>query len=389
MTITQNQKLVLHTNGPIDPASWELFGVSAKFNKTPIGRFGSGFSIAIAGLLRLGNSISIYSEGKEYHFGLEDMDFRGEIFKRITCNGKALGFTTLMGQNWEPDHFYRELISNCMDEDGIWFLGEPMIGNGTSIVVSGPTIIKSHANHDKIFIGDREPLAETKYLRIYKGAGDIFYRGVKIGHVERAVFDYEMIKETAITEDRTLQSEYCLRHDIGFAFTQQLEDEKLLKQLVMCSPGFEDDCDWDWQWSDALKKVVSEVWTDCPTKLSSRLIKLKITRMPGEGFTEQEMSEDQSRMFVSAKAFLADAGYEITAPVQLIKNTDDNNIAFAYRDKIYLTERSFAQGLFHLVTVLFEERSHVIGHDDYSRSFQTYLIKELITHARKHLKLVL
>lgn len=388
MTITQNQKLVLHNNEEINPISWEMIGVSAKLGDTPIGKFGSGLCFGIAGILRLGGKIQIHAGDQVYVFGTKTMHFRGQTFDRVTCNGKELQFSTDMGKHWEPWQYYRELVSNTMDEGGIWYLGEAQ-AEGTSVVVDCPEILEAAKNHEKYFIGEREPLAETKYVKLYKGDGNIFYRGVKIGHAEGAVFDYEMIKETAITEDRTLQSEYSLKNDIGLAFTQQLEDEKLLKQLVMCEHGFEADCDWDWQWSDALKKVISEVWTDCPTKLSSKLVRLKITRMPGERFTEQEMTEDQVLMLNSAKAFLADAGYVVTAPVQLIKNTDDNNIAFAYNNKIYLTERSFSQGLFYLVTVLFEERSHVIGHNDFSRDFQTYLIKELITHARKHLKLVL
>ena len=387
---TTEQSLILHTNGPIDPASWELFGVSAKITDAAIGQFGSGFSIAVAGLLRLGHAISIYSEGKEYHFSVEEMDFRGKEFKRVVCNGQKLGFTTHMGAHWPVDAFYRELVSNCMDESGIWFVGEGPLEGGTSIVVTGPNILQSHAKHNDIFVGDRESIGGDTHVRMYEGSGTIFYRGVKVGALPHASFCYEVMDKTALTEDRSLANEYDVISKIMCMLTK-LEDKALIRRVLTVPKGKweKEDCrDYEWTWSDAFSEVVKEIWETNPTALPKRVVKQVRQKLPDVEFKAIESSDFESAI-QKAKEFLTLAGYPVTADIKVVENTDNNLIAFAHNAQIHLTERAMEKGLFDLVCTLFEENSHIVGHDDCTRSFQNYLIQQLITAHRKRLKVAL
>ena len=387
--MTATKSIIFHTNGPINPASWELFGVSCKpLKDNAIGQFGSGFSMAIAGLLRLNHEIAIHSEGKEWHFSTEDLDFRGKEFRRVTCNGVALGFTTHMASHWPVESLYRELVSNTMDEDGIWFIGDGPVEGGTSIVVTGPDILKAHANHDQLFIGDREPIHESKTLRLYKGNGKVFYRGVKVKELEKAHYDYELLCQMELTEDRTIANEYTLRYRIGEAVCREVKDAKLLEYFVT-SKGFEETLDWDNPWSDEMSETVGHLWTTRPTDVNPAVTMVYKRKNPTAGFQELEMIDDETAMVDRAKEFLALAGYPVNARVKKVRCDNQNVIAYYHDGDIHLAQKAFDKGCFEMASTLFEEQCHADGHDDHSRGFQTFLINELIGQAKRRLKFAL
>ena len=388
MTDTTTKSFILHSNGPIDPASWELFGVSAKPGENAIGRFGTGFSIGIAGLLRLGHSIEIHSEDNHWVFGLETMDFRGKEFQRVTCNGEKLGFTTHMGSHWEADAFYRELVSNCMDESGLWFVGDGPLDGGTSIVVTGPTILESHANHNDIFIGDREPIAETKALKFYEGNGTIYFRGVRVGLVENAMFSYEIMDDLELSEDRGIKYQYQVPQRVGREITHNLKDKELIRRILTCSEArWEYKVDFDWsEWSTEFQEVAEDLWRTCPTRLNRNVFKMVRQKIKDIGWEARELGEDKEIMLEKAKDFLKRGGYEVTAPVKLVDNEDAKVIAFYFNDVIHLTEKSFDEGMFQLVRTLMEEHFHSLGFDDACRSFEDFLMKEVIKQSSKRLR---
>lgn len=388
MNTTETKSLILHTNGPIDPASWELFGVSAKPTDNSIGRFGSGFGISVAGLLRLGHSIEIHSGDDHWVFGLEAMDFRGKEFQRVTCNEVKLGFTTHMGSHWEADSFYRELVSNCLDESGLWFVGDGPLEGGTSIVITGPTILESHAKHNDIFIGDREPIAETSTVRIYQGSGTIYFRGVKVGAVENAMFSYEMLGDLELTEDRSIKHQYRIPQEIGRTICCSLKDKALIRRILTAPESrWEHDIDFDWtSWSSEFIEVASDLWKNAPTKLNPKVFRLLRKKVKDIGWEAREIDEDKEIMLEKAKDFLKRAGYEVTAPIKLVDNDDHNTIAFYFNDTIHLTDKSFEEGMFQLVRTLMEENFHAWGHSDACRGFEDFLQKELIKQASKRLR---
>jgi hypothetical protein len=384
-TITKS--LVFHTNGPIDPKSWELMGISAKEIDNPIGLFGTGLKYALAVLLREGHQIDIHSDGKHWSFGVADINFRGKDFQQITCNGQNLPFTTEYGKNWKVAGAYRELVSNTMDEGGIWFTGEAM-KDGTSIVVTGSEILKAHKNHDQMFIGDREPLHESRNLKIYTGNGKVFYRGVKVKELEKAHYDYEILCHIDLTEDRTIANEYSLRYRIGEAICREVKDSKLLEYFVTAN-GFESTLDYDNPWSDELNETVSRLWETRPTDVNKSIAQIFKRKNPTAGFQQQEMVDDEMAMVERAMEFLSLAGYPVNARIKKVKCDNQNIIAYYHDGDIHLTQKAFDKGCFEMVATLFEEQCHANGHDDYSLPFQQYLINELIGQAKRKLKFAL
>ena len=389
MTDTETKKVCFHTNGEIDPLSWEIIGMSAKDTDNPIGQFGSGLKFAVAILLRTGHAISIHCGTTIHTFGTVSKEFRGKQFQVVTCNGKELGITTDMGGHWDLWMAYRELVSNTMDEGGIHFAGGPM-EDGTSIIVEGDKFHALLSKHNDLFVGDREPLAEGHRIRIYEGNGTVFYRGVKVGAIEHAGFSYEIMDNLVLTEDRSIKDIHSVYSSILIAICR-LTDKTLIQRILTMPKGKweqQDDRDYEWTWSSEFEEVVREIWETSPSVLPKRVIRQIRSKLPDVEFKALD-SEEFTAAIEKAREFLQLAGYPVTAEIKVVENTEANMIAFTHNGQIHLTERSFEKGLFDLVTTLFEEQSHILGYEDCSRSFQQYIINQLVTQARKRLKIVL
>ena len=383
---TINKKAIFHNHEEIQPEAWEMQGVSVKHDSTSaIGKFGTGLCYAIAVLLRTGHKVTIKSGSELYEFGLVDMQFRGKDFQRITCNGKPLSFTTHYGHTWEVWGAYRELASNCMDEGGIQFVGEAM-EEGTSIVIEGDEIIKCMDNHNEYFLGDREPLATSSIIDVYEGNGNIYYKGVKIGEMENAMYSYEIKSTIKLTEDRTFANQYEISTVISRGLVNGITDDVVIKKLISEVKSWETSCiDYDWTWGEHFKSVVSKLWHENPTALNSKVQKLVPAKIKDATFKIFEFSKIELDMIEKSKSFLAKAGYPILSEIKMVSSADDSLCGFAYKGKIHLTQKAFDEGVFFLTVVLFEENAHINGHEDYSRSFQTYLVKEIIKQSKINL----
>lgn len=383
-------QVVFHTNTDIDPRSWRIMGLHAKETDSPIGHFGTGLKYCIAILLRTGHEVTIHNNGKVYRFALSPAEFRGKEFQMITCNGEELPFTTEYGKNWGLEGAYRELVSNTMDEGGLHFAGEPM-EDGTSIVVRGKDFHELLGRHNEFFIGDREPLYVGKSVSIYEGEGTIFYRGVKIGSIERAGFSYEIHDETKLTEDRTAANVYDVYFKIMKCICTELDDRSLIRRILTQHEGkweMDDSRDYDWTWSKEFSDTVKEIWETTPHKLPRGVRNRVRIKLPDIEFKMLDRPE-YTEPIAKAREFLEKAGYPVSEEIVIVDNSDSVVIAFVHNGKIHLTERAFDKGLFDLVTTLFEEQMHLNGHNDECRSFQQFLINQIITQARKRLNVVL
>lgn len=374
-----------HTNTDIDPRSWSVMGMTAAVTDDPIKMFGTGMKYALCILIRSGHEVEIHSDSKHYVFGLTETEFRGKKFEQVTCNGETLPFTTEYGKNWSMEGAYRELVSNCMDEGGIHFAGDKIEG-GTSIIVRGKEFHDMLEHHNDIFLGDREPICSTDAVDIYEGAGTIFYKGVKVGVVEHARHSYLMKDHLSITEDRTMSGDYSIKYILGKAVTKQIKDEKMLREFMTCKSGFESNIDWEWDWSEEAIRVAKQIWKESPTSMGKKCAAAFKSRVKDASFEYIEMTPLQENAVEKATDFLKRSGYTIDCPIKMVKNSDENLIAYYYKGEIFLTERSFDEGLQFLIVALFEESRHHAGYNDFSRNFQTYLIKEVVKQSAKHLK---
>jgi hypothetical protein len=377
MTSQQNT-IVFATPGIIEPSSWELMGCNVKPDKdSPIGFFGTGLKMALAVLLRENATVSIMTPNLYYEFGTKTKDFRGKSFDVITCNDKELGFTTELGKQWTLEHAYRELVSNTMDESGE-FGRLDGTDHETRLFVTHAEFAECYDNHESLFVGSRLPIASNDLLNIYKGDGKIFYRGVRVGFIENAMYSYEVLSPVKLTEDRTIYNIYDVYRQIERGI-EKLTDKNILKKLVTARKDtWENERSYYGVWGVAMKEVVADIWENSPTKLLPAIQRQIKTELPEVEFAAIVPTEKHVRMLDKALQFMKDGGYEVTAPIRHISNSDNLNIAFVHREIIHLTERAFDQGMFYLVTTLFEERAHTLGYSDETRRFEQWLMNELI-----------
>lgn len=381
------KKLIFHNDGEIHPIAWEMVGVSAKTCDNPVGQFGSGMCFGIAGILRLGGKITVKAGSKLYEFGTTRMEFRGKSFDRVTCNGKELQFSTDMGKHWEPWMLYREIVSNYMDEGGLHFVGEPM-EEGTSVIVECEEIAKCMENHESYFLGDREPIYSESRCRIFPGNGTVWYRGVKVGTLENARYSYEILNQLTLTEDRTITGTHSVNTPVARTFVE-MTDRELIRRIITLPPGsWEHGLDYDWTWGDEFLEEVTKMWQTSPTKLNKKIATLLKSKLPDVGFVDL-VDHDYQPDLDAAMHFLAQSGYEVTAPIRIIENRDENNIAFVTGGVIHLTERSFEKGLFYLTSTLLEEHFHTQGFHDRCATYEQHLIDRILHHCKKITKLPL
>jgi hypothetical protein len=371
--------VIFATPGELDPISWSLMGINAKPDcNNPIGHFGTGFKMGLAVLMRENATVSIDSCGKHYEFGTVRKEFRGKSFNIVTCNERELGFTTELGKQWTMENAYRELVSNTMDEQGEWGVLPEIKRGDTTIYVTHKEFRECLNNHERVFVGSRIPLAESNNLRIYKGSGLIFYRGVKVGTLENAMFHYELLDEVKLTEDRTIYDQYEVERKIQRGI-EKITDKLILKRLMTAPKNrAEHRFSYYGNWGAAMKEVVADLWENSPTKLIPAIQRQIKDNLPEVEFASITPTEKQERMLSNAKDFLTKAGFHINAIIKHISNDDSMNVAFVHGEAIHLTQRAYDQGSFYLTTTLLEEHLHTQGYMDESRRFEQYLMNELV-----------
>lgn len=379
--------IIFTTPGILHPESWSIMGINAKpDNDSPIGMFGTGSKMALAVLMRENATVSIITPDGKYEFGTITKHFRGKTFDVVTCNHQQLGFTTELGKQWTLENAYRELVSNTMDESGEWGK-HPVSIQDSTIYVTHKEFAECYDNHESIFVGSRIPIASSDKLNIYKGEGKIFYRGVKVGFIEEAMYSYEVLDDVKLTEDRTIYNIYDVYRAIERGI-EKLTDKSILRRLFTAKkPNWEADRSYYETWGLSMKEVVAEIWEESPTKLINGLQNQIRAQLPDAEFNKIEMPERHERMLAKAKEFLFKMGYDVKAKIKYISNEDNVNIAFVHSEIIHLTERSFDQGLFFLITTLLEEHCHTIGYADESRRFEGFLMNELVKAWSIHLEI--
>ena len=370
--------IIFTTPGILHPESWSIMGINAKpDNDSPIGFFGTGMKMAIAVLMRENATVSIVTPDGTYEFGKQTKNFRGKTFDVITCNDRELGFTTELGKQWKLEGAYREFVSNTMDEAGEWGR-HPVAVQDSTVYVTHKEFSECYDNHESIFVGSRVPIASSEHLNIYKGDGKIFYRGVKVGNIDKAMYAYEVLDTVKLTEDRTIFNIYDVYRSIQRGI-EKLNDKEILRKLFTApNLTWEHECQYYGIWGLAMKEVVAELWENSPTKLIPAIQTQIKSQLPDAEFKQAEIPERHERMLAKAKEFLGKMGYDVKAKIKYISNEDNLNIAFVHSEIIHLTERSFDQGLFFLITTLLEEHCHTLGYLDESRRFQQFLMNELV-----------
>lgn len=241
--------------GVLDPRAITTFGVNAKDGPNPIGHFGTGFKYAAAIILRLGGKIDIRTQDTtgricRYHF-IPVLEFIRErsfcVVHMETLHGdeddtypnatsQALGFTTELGKNWEPWMAYRELRSNAMDEGGGVVAPGTIPAPFTETTISCAEVEAAHAEAGQFFL-ETAPLWANDDLEIHPARSDaaVFYRGIRVANISAptALYTYNILRETQLTEDRTIDRWLC---NSRIAHSLALLDNAELAEAILLAP---------------------------------------------------------------------------------------------------------------------------------------------------------
>ena len=376
-TPTKSKSLIFHTDTSIDPRSWQIMGLTSKNDEDHIGRFGTGLKYAIAIVLRLGGKITIKDNTTDsfYLFETSTQDFRGRDFDVITCNGISLPFTTDYGKDWAPWQAYRELESNTIDEEGMSFFGEPP-ETGTVITINCEKIEEVARNRHRYFLDESEDPIETlviskKPVGVFSYTTGIFLKGVLVFQSPKLKYAYNF-SSIELTEDRTLRFQYLTMSDLTTAWLKSSE-KPLVENLLR-----DDALEINGSVSGILPANCSVEFLSVLSELHSQNHKLpndlailaqKVTR--GDDAISWTPTNEQLRKVSKITGFLnisLDIRYKNPFNKSVLAYYDPNNKTVILSEKIFEDDEILIGGIL-------EEYLHSLGYDDFTRSFQTELIR--------------
>lgn len=240
--------IIFENTGLINMRAATTFGISVKETQHAIGEFGTGFKYAVAVILRLGGSVTMWRGTKHYRFDVKDVKVRGERVKMLTLNGKELPWTLQFGKNWAPWQAYRELYANALDEDGdIYSVSAPVKGEAgiTKIMVTGAGFDEQHLARDTIFLNSK-PIFTMPGLEVHRGESSVvFYRGLRAHDLKKpALYTYNITSPMSLTEDRTLQYGFMVPVRIVKEIAASDEGELIEAVLLAKDTHFEHSFDY-------------------------------------------------------------------------------------------------------------------------------------------------
>lgn len=255
------ETLVFRTEGLIDIRAFTVMGFNSKpKSANPIGFFGTGLKYAVAVLCRLGSKPVVYIGKDKYTFYTKTVDFRGKAFEQIwmrsdrwkmRARNTELPFTTEYGKNWKPWMVFRELESNTRDENGETFVvngpaeddnGVDAIEGYTTILIDHPEVIEAfHKGGTSVDETAHPVLVEDTAVKVRAGGGnELFYRGIRAKDTTKpTLFAYDFVNTHGLTEDRTFESEYWVRSNLG-SFIATCNNEAIIEKVLTAT-----DANWE------------------------------------------------------------------------------------------------------------------------------------------------
>lgn len=389
--------LIFENPGEIDPRLISAFGVNVKVNDSAIGFFGTGLKYALAGLMRLGQAVTIQSGETTYTIDKVKESIRGKDFEFVRMSWydnlagqktQTLGFTTELGKAWDPWMFYRELQCNATDEQGrVCYraaqVPQPTAGT-TRIIVEGHALTSVHIERSLYFI-ESEPEVPLAGLNLHPGQTSyLFNKGVAVLHLQhKALFHYNLTDRIALTEDRTVRDQWSVKYAISNALVC-CEDPDILQPILLADEAcFEHSFDFDCYTSpsETFLNLVAKLATSHTLRLNKSAY-AKLCKHRKEAFAPKmfQLSRVQDGALRRAKAFVERLGYDLSPyPIHCV-SLGDGVMGLAKDGIIYITSLAFDKGTKQVAATLLEEFLH-LSHDvdDYSHKMQDLLFDKIIS----------
>lgn len=373
--------------GLIDPRCITTIGVSVKESENPIGYFGTGLKYAIAIILRLGGSITVWRGTEALCFDPKPVEIRGKTVNVITMNGTELGFTTELGKTWEVWQCFRELYSNMLDEKGRAERGSiAPTPDATTIHVDLDAFETEFDQRDKVFLATA-PVYAAPGVAFHPGGGhDIYYRGVRVARVaDHYAFTPNILSKIELTEDRTIKH----GHEVEWAIARgilQCDDAAFAEKVITANEKTaEGKMDLDWthiQPSPAFLEAARAVAADTSRHMNPTARKVMTRHEPPPQPVEADLHDHERDQLRRAIAFCKAIGYPVDDyPLTVVDSLGPNVLGKAERTPpmMFMARRCFGMGDQTVAATLIEEWAH-IKHTfaDYTPNFQNWIFEQLV-----------
>lgn len=373
--------------GHIDLDVIRTMGVSVKETDNPIGFFGTGLKYAIATLLRTGHKIWLETEGCTIDFRTQEKIIRNKPFQMIQMGDEQLGFTTDLGKNWEVWQAYRELYSNCMDEQGK-VSGIIDEGFDTIFTVEGPEIANVHAERGKIFL-QNEPWIVGDGVEVHRGKSQyIYFRGVRVHKLLKpSRFTYNFTCHMMLTEDRTLASIYDMNYKLGTRLPRIPDPAFCEKVIDPDWDGLEAGLDFSYchdpseEFLDALEKHRANA------RMKDRNKDMLHRHRKITNWDQFELDNEQARTVTSACSMLRALNCMVNpSDFTFVENLGPGVYAQCKDGKMLITRQTIANGRDFLAITMYEEWIHdKFGYQDESRGMQQFLFDKILELVKRGL----
>lgn len=365
------QPVTFQNEGLIDLRAISTFGASSKIGTSPIGYFGTGLKYAIAICLREGCSVVMYRGKRKYVFEAKKTKIRVDHFEVVTMNGKELGFTTLLGQNWELWQAFRELWCNTVDEAGSMFLGKTGgVSSATTFEVTGAAFEEIYHTRDTIMLTDTAYLILDGVEVRDKKSDHLYYRGIraeKLRHPSR--FTYNVTKQLTLTEDRTVQYTWQAANFVKAAVAGSVDLDFVTRVLSAGEGFYEAHLDFG-----DLSRDPSETFHTATSHLKGRAnVNESALRLCRDAL-RKEMEEHQGEklegvtavQMEKALAFLKVLGFKPDKyPIIVVEALESSSDKWlAERGKIFITPDLFVLGTRELTRALLLAHFELDSHGD-------------------------
>lgn len=385
--------VIFENPGEIDIRLISSFGVNVKEKDSPIGYFGTGMKYALAILMREGAAVDVVIGEKVHKVGIVKETIRGREFSFITLGGETLNFTTELGKDWDFWTSYRELYTNCIDEDGSVYTAEAYTPQRetTKIVVAYDDFLEIHSNKKNYFL-QTKLLWEGDDVSIHEGENTaVFFQKIRVLDLpddSKSLFSYDL-KSTELTEDRTIKNTWSTLRAIANVLSQ-CDDEKLIREAVTARVGtLENALDYSFiykaptpEFLRVAKDVIRSGITDLNPTILALVDKFSVPTLP----EAVELDDIQKEMLKRALSFWKKSGFDIAKwQIRTVKSLGDGTLGIAKKGIIFVSLIAFESGVKQLAITLFEEFIH-LEHKVYdcTRSMQEKLFHIIAGQVEKN-----
>ena len=231
--------ITLQNNGLLELDLIKTMGVNVKEGDS-IGFFGTGLKYAIAVLLREDVKFSLFIGENEFIFHTEVKRIRGKDFNLCYMTGPSdsiqLAFTTELGKTWKVWQAYRELHSNCLDENGVISKEHlPPTSETTTFYIEDLdfTGVFLEPEKTKLFY-------ENEDIQIFEGESSLlYYNGIRAKDIRKSKYTYNLTKPCTLTEDRLICYDSEIKECINKAVVEMAEHSpEIMAGIISCEDGW-------------------------------------------------------------------------------------------------------------------------------------------------------